>query len=155
MYFSHHDNRDYRDSSQVIIIGHFNHPEIDWEAMTTIKGMNHSSQLLLDAIRDAYLKQHIDELTRYRHGQTPHILDLLLTSEDNSIHNIEYQAGMGVSDHVVIISKIQVRPQAKKNEEPRYRYHKGNYQAINDNLSAVNWDSALNSISSDQAWTLF
>ena len=63
------------------------HPEIDWETMTTIKGMNHRSQLLLDAIRDAYLKQHIDEPTRYRYGQTPHILDLLLTSEDNSIRH--------------------------------------------------------------------
>ena len=127
------------------------HPEIDWETMTTIKGMNHRSQLLLDAIRDAYLKQHIDEPTRYRYGQTPHILDLLLTRLRTTVYDIEYQAGMGVSDHVVIISKIQVRPQAKKNEEPRYRYHKGNYQAINDNLSAVNWASALNSISSDQA----
>ena len=40
-----------------------------------------------------------------------------------------------------------MRSQYKKNEEPRfaYRYHKGNYQAIHDNLSAVNWDFALNS----------
>ena len=47
-----------RDSSQVIIIGDLNHPEIDWETMTTIQcvqGMNHSSQLLIDAIRDAYI----------------------------------------------------------------------------------------------------
>ena len=64
-------------------MGDFNHPEIDWNTKTTEKGMYHHSQLFLDAVRDAYLIQHIDTPTKVKHGQKPHILDLLITSEDN------------------------------------------------------------------------
>ena len=85
-----------RGPSQVIIMGDFNHPEINWVTMTTTKSIQHRSQLFFDAVRDAYLTQHIDAPTRYRHGQTPHTLDLLLTSEDNRINNVEYHAGMGL-----------------------------------------------------------
>ena len=123
--------------------------------MITVKGMQHPSQLFLDAVRDAYLTQHIDEPTRYRHGQTPHILDLLLTNENNTVSNIEYLAGMGVSDHVAIRCNLRVRSQNQKIAEPRYRYHKGDYQAVNDNLSAVNWDDELNALTAKQAWSYF
>ena len=111
--------------------------------------------MFLDALRDAYLIQHIDMPTRYRHGQKPHILDLLLTSEDNMIDNVEYQAGLGLSDHIVITCNLQVRSLNRKKVEPRFRYHKGDYQMMNQNILAMDWESELNPLTADKSWTLF
>ena len=141
-----------RGSSQIIVMGDFNHPEIDWNTKTTEKGMYHRSQLFLDAVRDAYLIQHIDTPTRFRHGQNPHILDLLLTNEDNMIRNVEYHAGLGLSDHVVITCNLQVNSQKQKKAEPRFRYHKGDYQKMNQNLVEIDWESNLNSLTAEDAW---
>ena len=62
----------------LVIMGDLNHPEIDWESVTTEKSINHSSQHFIDAIRDAYLYQHVTQPTRYRHSQNPNFLDLIL-----------------------------------------------------------------------------
>ena len=68
--------------------------------------------------------EHIDTATRFRQGQNPYILDLLVTSENKMISNMEYHAGLGLSDHVIIIYNIQVSLQNQKIAEPRFRYHK-------------------------------
>ena len=47
-----------QNAADVVIMGDFNHPEIDWESLTTEKSINHSSQHFIDAIRYAYLYQH-------------------------------------------------------------------------------------------------
>jgi len=83
-----------------MIVGDFNFPVIDWDTETTPKSNTHStsSQRFLDAVRDAYLYTHVTQTTRCRHDQNPHIQDLLLTSDDDMINNIEYNAGIGLSD---------------------------------------------------------
>jgi len=40
-----------QNAADVAIMGDFNHPEIDWESVTTEKNINHSSQHFIDAIR--------------------------------------------------------------------------------------------------------
>jgi len=44
-----------RGPSQVIAMGDFYHPNIDWNTKTTKKVMYHRSQVFMDAVRDAYL----------------------------------------------------------------------------------------------------
>ena len=41
----------------VIIMGDFNQPEIDWESVTTEKNVNHTSQPFIDPTTCAYLYQ--------------------------------------------------------------------------------------------------
>ncbi|KAK2150839.1 hypothetical protein LSH36_386g02041 [Paralvinella palmiformis] len=105
-------------------MGDFNHPETDWNTKTTEKGMYHHSQLFLYAVRDAYLIQHIDTLTRFRHRQNPHILDLLFTSEDSMVSNMKRHEGLGFSDHVIITCNLQVSSQNQKKAESHFQYHK-------------------------------
>ena len=64
------DESNSRDPSQVILMGDFNQPEIDWNTKTTEKGMYRPSQLFLDAVRATYLLQYIDTPTRFRMGRT-------------------------------------------------------------------------------------
>ena len=105
-------------------MGDFNHPEIDWNTKTTKKGMYHRSQLFLDAVRYAHLIKHIHTPTRFRHGQNPHRLDVLFTSEDNMVSIVEHHAGLGFSDHVIITCNLQVSSQNQKKAESHFQYHK-------------------------------
>ena len=41
--------------------------------------------------------------TRYRGDQTPHVLDLVFTNEENMIDNIQFHPGLANSDHVCMI----------------------------------------------------
>jgi hypothetical protein len=40
--------------------------------------------------------------TRWRGSDTPHILDLIITNEENMISDIEYQSPLGKSDHCMM-----------------------------------------------------
>ena len=97
-----------QNAADVVIMGDFNHPEIDWESLTTEKSLNHSSQHFIDTIRNAYLYQHATQPTRYRHGKNPNLLDLILNSSEDSISNLEYHAGIGLSDHLVLSCTLTV-----------------------------------------------
>ena len=100
------------DKSNLILVGDFNFPNINWETWVT-KTENTESQdyLFLECIRDAYLTQHITENTRARGADTPHLLDLILSNDENIISNISYEAPLGKSDHSLIIFNINHTPQ--------------------------------------------
>lgn len=63
-----------------------------------------------DCIDDCFLFQHITEQTRFRHGQNPSVVDLILTNEENSVGDVEMEASLGMSDHAIITCTIQTRP---------------------------------------------
>jgi len=44
-------------AADIVIMGDFNHPEIDWESVTREKNLNHSSQHFIDTIRYAYIRR--------------------------------------------------------------------------------------------------
>ena len=67
--------------SHVLIMGDFNHREIDWTTWTTtIKNENDPANLFIEAVRDSFMFQHVDQLTRIRGNQEPSLIDLILTN---------------------------------------------------------------------------
>ena len=71
--------------SHLLIMGDFNMKEINWEQGDTSVSEDHIATLFLENIRDCYLFQHVHEPTRYRHDNTPSILDLVLTNEEDMV----------------------------------------------------------------------
>ena len=129
-------------------MGDFNDPEIDWESVTTEKSVNHSSQHFVDTIRDAYLYKHVTQPTRYRHGPNPNLLDLILTSSED----LEYHAGIGLSDHLV----LSCTKNWLKEDTPRFSYNKGDYAAINDTtLMDIDWSSKFIGMTTGEIWIYF
>lgn len=84
----------------LLICGDFNTKHIDWEKEYCTSGVDSASQQFLEGIQSMYLFQHVVKPTRYREGQTPHILDLVLSNEEGMVSEIEYLPGLGSSDHV-------------------------------------------------------
>ncbi len=46
----------------------------------------------MDAIRDSFLVQHVEEPTHFRANQNPNTLDLIFTNEENMITQVKHQA---------------------------------------------------------------
>ena len=86
-----------------LLLGDFNFPEIDWETESCHKGLNHPASKFLEATRDAFLIQHQHQPTRHRFGQQSNVLDLVFTSEEDTIPFVETTAGIGKSDHCTLI----------------------------------------------------
>jgi len=92
--------------THVLICGDFNFPNINW----SLEAGDHShTQAFVEAIKDKFLYQHVCDPTRYRPNVTLHILDLVLTNEENMVNNLQCLPGLGLSDH-----QIWFNPYSKK-----------------------------------------
>ena len=64
------------------------------------------------------------------------------------INNIEYNAGIGLSDLNVLISPV-------KSTVARYNYHKGDYESRNNRVAEIDWMSELSGMDTEEAWAHF
>ena len=123
----------------ILICGDFNYPSIDWENEYV-----HESKVrpFLETIQEVYLHQHIAQPTRYRIGQEPSRLDLILSGEEGLVQNVKHNPGLGESDHECIRFSLnckeeRIKPGSTKN------YYKADYKVIRERLKKVNWEDEL------------
>ncbi|XP_022814459.1 uncharacterized protein LOC111348180 [Spodoptera litura] len=84
---------------------------------------------------DSNLQQIIDKHTRYRQGNQPSFLDLVLTNDESLIAKIDHLAPIGKSDHTCLLANIQIQTQAQKKEtNGRPNFKKANFEKINEML---------------------
>ena len=88
--------------SHLLLAGDFNHPEINWREGISPRDPNHKATLFLEAVRDAFLYQHVQNPTHYRHDQTANLLDLVFTNEEAMISEVQQLAPLGKSHHQVL-----------------------------------------------------
>jgi len=132
---------------KLLLLGDFNMGNIDWNNWSNSNGVNSPDRKLLDCLRKNLMQQHVLFPTRARGGNTPHILDLIISNGD-FVSDVLNLSPLGKSDHSVLHCKcyfeVDLHMRASK-----FNYNKGNYESlrqyVNDELSAVNDDvSAVN-----------
>ena len=138
----------------LLIVGDFNYPEINWDLEISNTRPDHEASLFLKAYKDSYLSQHQTEPTRYRAAQTPSLLDLVLTNKEEMISNIITQAGLGKSDHCSLVITLMYS-RKEKIQNPRPNFRKADYDAINKDLSDVDWNTKLEQLNVNEAWNIF
>jgi hypothetical protein len=121
-----------------IVIGDFNFPNIDWEHNFSPVPLESE---FLDVMYDNFLMQHVSSPTRARDGNTPHILDLVLTNYP-FIDDIDFCAPLGKSDHCVLNIKLAI--DHKIQYLPKFNYSKGNYVELNKYLTSIDWNQKMN-----------
>lgn len=140
-------------TGNVLIIGDFNIGDINWNNYTSISNSS-SSLILLKAIRDNFLTQHIDTPTRARGSDTPHILDLVI-SNNPFTKEINHISPIGRSDHVCleIVCDFDADTIDQVN---RLNYSKGDYINLRKFLN-VDWSTVLNPQLNDceTMWQIF
>lgn len=135
----------------LILVGDFNFPCIDWNSWTTTHSENHVSYKFIELMRDNFMYQHIRENTRYQNGQTPSLLDLIFTNNENAVDNIDYGDKLGASDHISITFDINCNFNIEHDLKPRKNFYKGDYSAARAHLNDVDW-SVMGDMDVNSAW---
>ena len=125
--------------SHVLIVGDFNLPQINWRTGLSSAPPSHCSHTFIDTVHDSFLYQHVDKPTRYRVGETPNTLDLIMSSEEAMVKNLEYLPGLGASDHIILQFQLACYSPVTEPPEPRFNLHRGNYKLLNQRILEDNW----------------
>ena len=129
--------------SQVLLMGDFNAPRINWEDLDYTGSASSFASDLLDATNDVHLFQHVTGFTRHRSGQRPSLLDLVFTSNSNSIQSIQHCSPLGSGNHNCLTWQYECLFEKTTVEGLSYNYWKGNYAAISEEFNETHWDLLL------------
>ena len=132
----------------IIIIGDFNFPNIDWPTQTCNPSLGReqqeSGEAFIDFIQHNMLDQVVDRPTRDQNT-----LDLFLTNNSRVIRNIEADKST-LSDHSIVsvnllynmkAPSLSSTPSFEDNTFRSLDLQKADYSQINSILSEVDWDA--------------
>ena len=138
-----------------ILVGDFNYSTINW-ANINAPGVRREDRTFHEAVIDNLLYQHVDRPTRYRVGQNPTRDDLVISSDGETVNNINYYPPLGKSDHICMIISVSCKVTLKDlRSKNRILYHRGNYEQMRMAIRQVNWDELLNNCDTSAAWLRF
>ena len=137
---------------EVIMIGDFNFPNIDWH---TENCSNELSQNFVDCLNDNNLEQVIDQVTRYRHGQNPSLLDLLITSDPEITSNIIYENPFGKSDHVLIRFSVKNAIEVQDKTIPKFDFRKMNEAGFANKILSYNFEQLFENEDINESYSQF
>ncbi|BHF73133.1 hypothetical protein SprV_0401620900 [Sparganum proliferum] len=86
----------------VMIMGDFNAPNIDWNLTSVPSSEFNFDRRLLKSVQRSHLTQHVPSPTRLRDGQLANCLDLVLTKAPESVDVVNCLPPLGKSNHVVL-----------------------------------------------------
>ena len=101
--------------------------------------------------------QHVYSPTREHLGQTPSILDLVLTDEDYSLSKLNYSDPLGRSDHCMLKFDYLCYTVNDELQFTKYLYAFGNHTDLVPGLLDIDWAQVLNHhlLSTDDMWSYF
>ena len=135
---------------EVICVGDFNYPEITWPAASSV---SQTARQFLETFSELGWSQKIEQPTRYRHGQQPSLLDLIMVSNVNLIATTEIATPLGKSDHVCI--EFKVKNQFVENIKPlinKFNIQDMNVNLFNQKINEVDWDRIFHTETIDTAF---
>ena len=139
----------------LVIVGDFNFPEIDWTNLYCSKKEDHSASIFLHDVIDCKLHQCITEFTHFKPNCRPSLIDLLLTKDKDVVYKIRHLPPLGKSHHTVITANISFDNDSPKSgtKIKKYLMDKANYNAINEAINVVDWNKELDNMCVDESWT--
>lgn len=138
----------------ILIVGDFNYPEIDWQSNLSSSNPNGDAQMFAYAVRDAFLYQEVDRPTRQRGENRPTLLDLILTNDTNLIEDIIYDSPLGLSDHCMLKFKVNVSVDTSKSTILKYFLNKADFTKIKRELT-LDWPTILGNKNVNEMWDTF
>ena len=111
--------------SHLCVVGDFNFPGINWSAVLTCQEGSMEDKFI-ETMENCFLHQHILSPTRCRVNTTPHILDLVLSNEEEMVSEIKHLVFLGSSDHQVISFKYSCYADWSKSQH-KFNYGKGDF----------------------------
>ncbi|MFZ2537776.1 MAG: endonuclease/exonuclease/phosphatase family protein, partial [Oscillospiraceae bacterium] len=131
-------------NKNAFLMGDFNYGNINWDNHEAVG----QGGLFLDCVNDNFLSQHVRQPTRGKN-----ILDLVLSTEENLVEELEIGEPFGTSDHQIIRWKIIVsKDQSNTNRDKNYNYFKANYESIREESNEINWEAEMLNKNAEIQW---
>lgn len=152
-----HAYTDGRDDYDVCFLGDFNFPDVSWDPVK-INSPDISSEMLLSFMSDHLYSQYILQPTRLNN-----ILELFITGSHSLVTHIS-TSKTKLSDHNLVEVFLSYNPCQPSYSSPpcfdpsSFRsldFNKADFDAINQILSSVDWDSLYKECSEDEFPELF
>ena len=137
-----------RKDAYLLICSVFNYREIDWANESASEQSEHLLTFI-KTVQECFLYQHVSEPFRYRSGEDPSLLDLILAKEEGVIQNLAYHPGLGDSDHVSLTFDLTCHSDQNERTQSKPNYFKANYGKIRGILRNVDWEDILASTFTD------
>ena len=129
-----------------IIMGDFNYPNISWsEGRSDRHGSN-----FFNVTQDCFFSQHVHFPTR-KHN----ILDLVFSSDPDSVDNVESIGKLGASDHDIIAFDVSCSVIIPQSVELVPCFSKADLDGISVFLSNVNWPGLFHGLNAADSWGVF
>ena len=93
--------------SNLVVLGDFNYPKIDWNHCTTTTKTNDPKFMFLETMRDCFLQQYVKCPTRGRNFDNPYLIDLALCNNDDLVLDVSLLSSLGKSDHSLIEKQVR------------------------------------------------
>ena len=142
--------------THLLIMGDFNFPEMVWSNRTAPgNNMDDENHSFLEILKSHFLFQHVTKPTRARCNQTPHLLNLIITNEEEMVTDLEYCSPLGASDHSLLKFKYNCYTPRQRKSQTKYNYNRGDYDTMRQNLR-IDWDEKLKTLNSVEGkWKFF
>ena len=129
--------------SRLLIVGDFNHKEIDWKELDPHGESDSWRAKFLDCVQGQFLHQHVLEPTRVRGSDTPSTLDLVITQSELEVENLSYRAPLGKSDHCVLTMEFLIEDDLPEGiqggRERRPNFAKCDIEGLKLYFGEINW----------------
>ena len=133
-------------NSDLLLLGDFNMPEINWETNCVSRSSDHTT-LLCEIIHDNFLTQLVKVPTR-----EDNILDLVLVSSLDLVHDLT--VGQPFSDHNSINLFLSRSSQVyRRSEKLVYSFRKADWEHLQNLLSYTPWHCAFLEDNIDLVWS--
>ena len=126
---------------------------VNWLDGLSPRDVSHPASLFMEAFRDSFLVQHVKDPTHYRAEQTPNVLDLIFTSEEDMVGDVRHLAPLGKSHHQSLLFEIKCYTDKKKNDTNRFNFAKGNYDRLRTLVGEAVLEQKIKDMNTCQAWS--
>lgn len=120
----------------VLIMGDFNYRGVKWP-LEECGYLTPREDNFVQWYRTNNLEQLVTQHTRFRQGNQPSFLDLILTNDETLVAQVDYEAPIGKSDHTCLTSTIQLETQNRHLITLRRNFKKADYDKINEMLRST------------------
>ena len=135
----------------LLTFGDFSLPSINWDTESCRNNESHEASQFLQAYAGACLFQHQKETTRFREGEKPSVVDVVLTNKEDMIKDISTEAGLGKRDHFCLFITLNATT-AENTQSARFCYSRTDESVLKDVLQKVKWEKELEDLSTNLAW---
>ena len=129
--------------SHIVVAGDLNMPQIDWTSDFSYAPEGHYSHISIEGMQECGFTQHVTKATRYRQGERPSTLDIILSNEPGLVQSLTTHPPIGNSDHIVLQFQLVCHAQETVTSGVHLNLNKGDYQLLNKLVRETSWDTVM------------